>query len=141
MNNEVKTFNLQDLNIQFYKMAKKILIVEDDEFLRSLNAKRLETEGFEVSIAVDGSEALTKLTEIKPDLIFLDLLLPNVDGFEVLTKIKQDDTTKNIPVIVFSNLGQPEDIEKAKQLGADDFMVKANFTLDDVIAKIKEILK
>ncbi|MFA5736821.1 MAG: response regulator [Candidatus Paceibacterota bacterium] len=122
-------------------MAKKILIVEDDEFLRSLNAKRLETEGFEVSIAVDGSEALTKLTEIKPDLIFLDLLLPNVDGFEVLTKIKQDDTTKNIPVIVFSNLGQPEDIEKAKQLGADDFMVKANFTLDDVIAKIKEILK
>ena len=122
-------------------MTKKILIVEDDEFLRSLNAKRLEGEGFEVLIAVDGNEALTKLTEIKPDLIFLDLLLPNVDGFEVLTKIKQDETTKNIPVIVFSNLGQAEDIEKAKKLGADDFMVTANFTLDDVISKIKETLK
>ncbi|HNZ55342.1 MAG TPA: response regulator [Candidatus Paceibacterota bacterium] len=122
-------------------MTKKILIVEDDEFLRSLNAKRLEGEGFEVLVAVDGNEALTKLTEIKPDLIFLDLLLPNVDGFEVLTKIKQDETTKNIPVIVFSNLGQAEDIEKAKKLGADDFMVKANFTLDDVISKIKETLK
>ena len=122
-------------------MTKKILIVEDDEFLRSLNAKRLEGEGFEVLVAVDGNEALTKLTETKPDLIFLDLLLPNVDGFEVLTKIKQDETTKNIPVIVFSNLGQAEDIEKAKKLGADDFMVKANFTLDDVISKIKETLK
>lgn len=122
-------------------MAKKILIVEDDEFLRSLNAKRLEGEGFEVMVAVDGNEALTKLAETKPDLIFLDLLLPNVDGFEVLTKIKQDDSLKNIPVIVFSNLGQPEDIEKAKKLGANDFMVKANFTLDDVIGKIKEVLK
>lgn len=122
-------------------MAKKILIVEDDEFLRTLNAKRLETEGFEVSVAVDGSEALTKLTELKPDLVFLDLLLPNVDGFEVLTKIKQDEATKDIPVIVFSNLGQPEDIERAKQLGADDFMVKANFTLDDVIEKIRGVLK
>lgn len=121
-------------------MAKKILIVEDDEFLRSLNAKRLETEGFEVSVAVDGKEAISKLAESKPDLIFLDLLLPNVDGFEVLTKIKQDEATKKIPVIVFSNLGQPEDIEKAKKLGADDFMVKANFTLDDVIQKIKQVL-
>jgi len=121
-------------------MAKKILIVEDDEFLRSLNAKRLETEGFEVIVAVDGQEAIAKLAEIKPDLIFLDLLLPNVDGFEVLTKIKQDESTKAIPVIVFSNLGQPEDIEKAKKLGANDFMVKANFTLDDVIQKIKQVL-
>ena len=122
-------------------MAKKILIVEDDEFLRSLNAKRLEGEGFEIDVAVDGNEALKKIQETKPDLIFLDLLLPNIDGFEVLTKIKADDNLKNIPVIVFSNLGQPEDIEKAKKLGASDFMVKANFTLDDVIAKIKEVLK
>ncbi|MFA5000897.1 MAG: response regulator [Candidatus Paceibacterota bacterium] len=120
---------------------KKILIVEDDEFLRSLNAKRLETEGFKVSVAVDGQSALDLIPKELPDLIFLDLLLPGVDGFEVLKKIKADEKTKAIPVIVFSNLGQKEDIEKAHNLGAQDFLVKANFTLDDVVLKIKEVLK
>lgn len=120
---------------------KKIVIVEDDEFLRSLNAKRLETEGFKVAVAVDGQNAIDLIPKEKPDLIFLDLLLPGIDGFEVLKKIKADDQTKNIPVVVFSNLGQKEDIEKAHSLGATDFLVKANFTLDDVVAKIKEILK
>lgn len=121
--------------------TKKVLIVEDDEFLRSLNAKRLEAEGFKVAVAVDGQSAIDLIPKEMPDLIFLDLLLPGVDGFEVLKKIKADDKTKAIPVIVFSNLGQKEDIEKAHNLGATDFLVKANFTLDDVVAKIKEILK
>lgn len=120
---------------------KKVLIVEDDEFLRSLNAKRLETEGFKVAVAVDGQNAIDLIPKELPDLIFLDLLLPGVDGFEVLKKIKADDKTKSIPVVVFSNLGQKEDIEKARNLGAVDFLVKANFTLDDVVTKIKEILK
>ena len=120
---------------------KKILIVEDDEFLRSLNAKRLETEGFKVVVAVDGQSALDLIPKELPDLIFLDLLLPGVDGFEVLKKIKADDKIKAIPVIVFSNLGQKEDIEKVHNLGAQDFLVKANFTLDDVVLKIKEVLK
>lgn len=120
---------------------KKILIVEDDEFLRSLNAKRLETEGFKVVVAVDGQNAIDLIPKELPHLIFLDLLLPGIDGFEVLKKIKADPTTKDIPVVVFSNLGQKEDIEKARGLGAIDFLVKANFTLDDVVTKIKEILK
>jgi two-component system phosphate regulon response regulator PhoB/two-component system alkaline phosphatase synthesis response regulator PhoP len=121
---------------------KKVLIVEDDEFLRSLTAKKLEGEGYEVIVAVDGPNAISSIPENAPDLIFLDLLLPGgKDGFDVLTAIKADEKTKNIPVIVFSNLGQKEDIEKAKSLGAEDFLVKANFTLDDVILKIKEILK
>jgi CheY-like chemotaxis protein len=120
---------------------KKILIVEDDEFLRVLNAKRLETEGYKVTVAVDGQNAIDSIPKEMPDLIFLDLLLPGIDGFEVLKKIKADEKTKNIPVVVFSNLGQKEDIEKARTLGAVDFLVKANFTLDDVVAKIKEILK
>ncbi|MFA5022669.1 MAG: response regulator [Candidatus Paceibacterota bacterium] len=120
---------------------KKVLIVEDDEFLRSLNAKRLETEGFKVAVAVDGQNAIDLIPKEMPNLIFLDLLLPGVDGFEVLKKIKEDPKTKDIPVIVFSNLGQKEDIEKAHALGAIDFLVKANFTLDDVVLKIKEILK
>lgn len=122
-------------------MAKKVLIVEDDEFLRSLTAKRLEKDGYEVAIAVDGESANGIAVENKPDLILLDLLLPGVDGFEVLKKLREDEVTKNTPVIVFSNLGQREDIEKAKGLGANDFLIKANFTLDDVIEKINTILK
>lgn len=121
---------------------KKIFIVEDDEFLRSLTAKKLEAEGYEVAVAVDGPSAITAIPEKAPDLIFLDLLLPGgKDGYDVLTAIKADEKTKSIPVIVFSNLGQKEDIKKAHDLGADDFLIKANFTLDDVMVKIKEALK
>lgn len=121
---------------------KKVFIVEDDEFLRSLNAKKLEDAGYAVSVAVDGVSAIQMIPAEKPNLIFLDLLLPgDKDGFDVLQEVKANSTTKDIPVIVFSNLGQTEDIEKAKSLGASDFLVKANFTLDDVVAKIQEILK
>ena len=120
---------------------KHILIVEDDEFLRSLTAKRLEKEGFSIEVAVDGENAISVLGSAKLDLILLDLLLPGLDGFEVLKKIKSSDSTKSVPVIVFSNLGQKEDIEKAKGLGVDDFLIKANFTLDDVVAKINSLLK
>jgi DNA-binding response OmpR family regulator len=116
--------------------AKKILIVEDDEFLRSLTAKRLEKESYQILIAADGEQALSALVADKPDLVLLDLLLPGVNGFEVLERMK-----KAMPVVVFSNLGQKEDIEKAKGLGADDFLIKANFTLDDVVAKVNSYLK
>jgi two-component system phosphate regulon response regulator PhoB/two-component system alkaline phosphatase synthesis response regulator PhoP len=114
----------------------KILIVEDDEFLRSLTAKRLTKEGFEVGAAVDGETAVPTATEFKPDLILLDLLLPGVNGFEVLQQLQTNEALKKVPVIVFSNLGQKQDIEKATSLGAVDFLIKANFTLDDLILKI-----
>lgn len=120
---------------------KKILIVEDDEFLRSLTAKRLEKEGYGVAVAVDGESALVTAMDEKPDLILLDLLLPGLDGFEVLGKFKANANLKKVPVIVFSNLGQKEDIEKAKLLGADQYLIKANFTLDDVMAKVSEAIK
>lgn len=118
---------------------KKILIIEDDEFLRSLAAKRLGQEGYTVLAAANGDEGL-KLTESDtPDLILLDLLLPGgLGGFEVLDKIHS--SSKDLPVVVFSNLGERADIEKAQKLGAKDFLVKANFTLDDVIAKVKALL-
>lgn len=118
---------------------KKVLIVEDDEFLRSLTAKRLEKEGYQIEVAVDGESAISTIETYRPDLILLDLLLPGLDGFEVLKKIKAGEF-KTVPVIIFSNLGQKEDIEKAKALGVDDFLIKANFTLDDVVAKIKTFL-
>src|SRR3989338_8314834 len=102
---------------------KKVLIVEDDEFLRSLTAKRLEKEGYEVVVAVDGESALVTAMDEKPDLILLDLLLPGLDGFEVLGKFKANVNLKKVPIIVFSNLGQKEDIEKAKLLGADQYLI------------------
>ena len=119
---------------------KTILIVEDDEFLRSLTAKRLEKENYHIEVAVDGENAISAFESLKPDLILLDLLLPGKDGFEVLKKIRETEATKSLPVIIFSNLGQKEDIEKAKALGVDDFLIKANFTLDDVVGKIKKLI-
>ena len=117
-----------------------ILVVEDDEFLRSLAAKRLEKDGYGVAVAVDGESAFNIVLETKPTLVLLDLLLPGKDGFEVLKQIRENNVTKKIPVIIFSNLGRKEDIEKAQKLGANDFLIKANFTLDDLAGKIKQLL-
>ncbi len=120
---------------------KKILIIEDDEFLRSLTAKRLEKENYAVEAAVDGETGVAAVEGSEPpSLILLDLLLPGLDGFEVLKRIRANEKTKAVPVIIFSNLGQKEDIEKAKALGANDFLIKANFTLDDVVTKIHSLL-
>ena len=118
----------------------KILIVEYDEFLRSLTAKRLEIEGYALAIAADGESAVATAQTEQPSLILLDLLLPIMNGFDALAKIREIDSLKSVPVIVFSNLGQKEDIERAKGLGANDFLIKANFTLDDVIEKVKSYL-
>jgi DNA-binding response OmpR family regulator len=118
----------------------RILVVEDDEFLRSLAAKRLDKEGFLVSVAVDGDSALAGVKENRPDLVLLDLILPGINGFEVLQQLQRDESLKTIPVIVFSNLGQPEDIERAKNYGAVDYFIKSNLTLDDLMVKIKSHL-
>lgn len=120
---------------------KKVLIIEDDEFLRSLAAKRLEQDGYKVIAALAGEAGLKSAESDKPDLILLDLLLPGLSGFEVLEKFKQTPEGKKVPVVVFSNLGERADVEKATKLGAADFLVKANFTLDDVISKVNELLK
>lgn len=117
-----------------------VLIVEDDEFLRALAAKRLDKDGFNVQVAVDGENAVATAKQVKPDLIVLDLILPGLDGFEVLEKIKADEALKPVPVIVFSNLGQKEDVERAQYLGAASFLVKSNFTLDDLLEKVREQL-
>jgi len=122
-------------------MAKKILIVEDDKFLRELIAKKLSEEGFIVEEASDGEEGIRKIKEGRPDLILLDLILPNIDGFEVLEKIKEDLETKPIPVIILSNLGQKEDIERGLKLGAFDYLVKAHFTPGEVIEKVRNALR
>ncbi len=120
---------------------KKILIVEDDKFLRELIARKLLDEGFKIVQAVDGEEGLKKAKEEKPDLILLDLILPGIDGFEVLRQIKRDPEIAKIPVIILSNLGQEEDIEKGFKSGAVDYLIKAHFTPGEIIEKIDKYLK
>ena len=119
---------------------KTILIVEDDKFLRELMNQKLLREGFNTEEAVDGEQGIQKIKEVKPDLVLLDLILPGIDGFEVLSKIKEEPSLSSIPVIVLSNLGQKDDIEKGLQLGAKDYLIKAHFTPGEVIEKIKNIL-
>ena len=118
----------------------KILIIEDDKFLRELITRKLKQENFETTEAVDGEEGLKKIKEIKPDLILLDLILPGIDGFEVLAKMKEESPGGVIPTIILSNLGQREDMEKGLKLGAVDYLIKAHFTPNEIIAKVKQAL-
>lgn len=117
-----------------------VMVVEDDKFLRELFIRKLFSEGFKVENAIDAKGAFEILERWKPHIILLDLILPGVDGFEILSRLKKDDRFKEIPVIVLSNLGQQEDIDRAMTLGAKDFMVKANFTLEEIIARVRVIL-
>lgn len=120
--------------------TKKVLIIEDDKFLRELAAQKLEKEGFSVAGATNGQEGLNLLESERPNVIILDLILPGMDGFETLRKIRTESNFKTIPVIILSNLGQEEDIEKAKGLGATDYLIKAHFSFGEIIKKINEVI-
>ncbi len=117
-----------------------VLVVEDDKFLRELLVRKLFSEGFATESAIDSVSAFEILSKQKPQIILLDLILPGEDGFSILEKIKKDSNLANIPVIILSNLGQQEDIDRAMALGAMDFMVKANFTLDEIVEKVTKAL-
>ena len=121
-------------------MEQNILIIEDDKFLRELIARKLTKEGFKIEEAVDGEDGLEKAQKTKPDLILLDLILPEMNGFEVLSKIKTDPKLALIPVVILSNLGQKDEVEKGLKLGAVDFLVKAHFTPQEIVEKIKTVL-
>jgi DNA-binding response OmpR family regulator len=119
----------------------KVLIVDDDVFLSGIYATKLELEGFGVVTARDGEEGVKAALKEIPDLILLDVLMPKLDGFEALRRLKQEETTKNIPVIMLTNLGQKEDIEKGLQDGAVDYLIKAHFVPAEAVEKIKKVLK
>jgi len=119
----------------------KVLIIEDDKFLRELIVRKLTQENFEVVEAVDGEEGLRKIEEAKPSLVLLDLILPGIDGFQVLETVKKEKETSLIPVIILSNLGQREDLEKGLKLGAADYLVKAHFTPNEIVEKVKANIK
>ncbi|MDO8524169.1 MAG: response regulator [bacterium] len=118
----------------------KVLVVEDDKFLRELINRKLQSESFETVLAVDGEIGLDLAGKEKPDIVLLDLILPGINGFEVLAKIKENESTKGIPVIILSNLGQKDDIDKGMGLGATDYLVKAHFTPNEIIEKIQQVL-
>ena len=116
----------------------KILVIEDDDFFRNTVAKRLEREGFEALTTGNSKEALEILETKKPNIVLLDIILPGMDGFELLSIIKKTESIKNVSVMILSNLGQKQDIEKALSLGAKDFMIKVNVNLDQIVERIKK---
>lgn len=118
----------------------KILIIEDDKFISRAYSDGISRAGFQVTAVLDGVEALEKAREVKPDLVLLDLILPGKNGFQILTEFKNDPELKEIPVIVLSNLSQPSDIDKAKSLGAVDYLTKVNFSMKEVVEKLKSYL-
>jgi CheY-like chemotaxis protein len=123
-------------------MTKKILLMEDEEIMINLLKKKLSKEGYEVLVAKDGDEGLKMLKEMKPkpDLILLDIIMPKLGGFEVMEEMKKDKELQDIPVIIISNSGQPVELERTKNLGAKDWVIKTDFDPQEVIIKVKKIL-
>ncbi len=121
-------------------MQKKILIIEDDDFFRGLIAKKLLFEEFDVYMASNGEEGVAKVKEHKPSLVLLDMLLPSMDGFEVLAKIKEDASIAQTPVIIASNLVEKEDVDRALKMGATDYLIKSQYTPEMIIEKVKKVM-
>lgn len=119
-------------------MPKKILIIEDEELMCNLLERKLNEEGYQASVAKDGAEGMKMIKEIKPDLVLLDIVMPNKNGFEVMDEMQADEKLKHIPIIVISNSGQPVEIDKAKELGAKDWLIKTEFDPQEVIEKVKK---
>jgi DNA-binding response OmpR family regulator len=122
-------------------MKRKILIIEDELALQKTFSDILEKEGYQVISALNGESGLILAKRENPDLILLDLILPQKDGFEVLKELKKDETTKEIPVIVLTNLEDIQSVERAVELGATTYLVKAQYTLKELIQKIKDELE
>ena len=121
-------------------MPKTILFIEDELGLQKTFGDILREEGYEMLTALDGEVGLRLTKEKKPDLILLDLILPKMDGFEFLEKLKENPEIKNIPVIILTNLERTEDVERALELGAKTYLVKADYSLEEVIKKVEKAL-
>lgn len=122
--------------------SKNILIIEDDRFLRDLCIKRFSELGYKMDFAGEGVEGLEKIIKNKPDLVLLDIIIPGIEGWEILERVRshKDKDIAKIPVVVLSNLGQEADTEKAMQLGANEYLIKAHFTIDEIANKVKKYL-
>ena len=119
---------------------KKILIIEDEPVLQSTLKETFEKAEYEVIQAFDGDEAVQKVHDVVPDIVLLDLILPKKHGFEILKEIKADEKTKDVPVLVLTNLEESEEVMQALELGARGYLVKANYGLKEVLDKVKEVI-
>ena len=122
------------------KFNSKILLVEDDKMLADMYITKFSKEGLEVMRADDGEKGLAMIKEQRPDLVLLDIIMPKLDGFAVLKEIKNDKELTDTHVLLLTNLGQSEDVDKGKKLGADDYFIKANHTPAEIVEKVKYIL-
>ena len=120
---------------------RTILLVEDDTFLAEMYVTKLELEGFRVVLASDGEQAVIMAAKEVPALILLDIILPKKSGFDVLKEIRNNATIKDTPVILLTNLGQKEDVQRGLKLGATDYLIKAHFMPSEVVAKVKRLVK
>ncbi len=134
-------------SLTIYNVATKkekqevVLLVEDDQFLQKILRQRLIEEGINIEVAGDGEAAVKAIRELKPKLVLLDLILPKMNGFEVLAEIRKDPVFAKLSVVVLSNLGQQEDKEHMETLGVKDYLVKADYSLSEMVNKVKEYLK
>ena len=122
------------------EQKNKILIIEDDKFFRDLLTIKFQKENFEVKAAAEGKEAMEILKTFSPSFIIMDLILPGLNGYELLALVKQDPAHKNVPVLVLSNLGDQEEVARVIALGAVGFMTKVNFTLEEIVARVRKFL-
>ncbi len=118
----------------------KALIIDDDDFLLDIYSTKFRESGFEVEISKEGKDVESKAREFNPDLILLDLVMPNIDGFEILKILKKDGVAPNAKISILSNLDQKENIDKGLSLGADDYIIKADFTPSEVVERAKKLL-
>ncbi len=121
-------------------MSKRILIVEDDSFIEELTAKKLEKAGYSVFAVQNGQEAINIVNEKEFDLVICDLVIPHIDGFEVIRKLRSIEKTREIPIVVFSNLADGDALNKATEAGATKYLIKANFSLSDIVMEIENLI-
>jgi DNA-binding response OmpR family regulator len=117
-----------------------VLLIEDDQFLSDIYRQKFEMEGFRVTSVENAEAGITAVRKKKPDIVLLELLMPKVDGFTVLETLKEHKTTHHIPIILLTNLGQKEDVERGLAMGADDYLIKAHFKPSEIVDKVKHIL-
>jgi len=119
----------------------KILLIEDDSLLIDIYTTKFKQVGFEVSVAEEGVKAFESIKEMQPDVILLDIVLPHMDGWDILKKLQEQEATREIPVFVLSNLGQKEEIEKGLKLGAKKYLIKAHYTPSEIVEEIEKFLQ
>lgn len=123
------------------KKKVKVLIIEDDSYISDMYKIKFDSENFETTVAEDGIMGIKEIERQKPDIVLLDVVMPKVDGFSVLKMIKKNENFKDIPVVMLTNLGQKDNVERGFELGATSYIIKAHFTPSEVVKKVKEIME